>query len=95
MDKYELVVVLDATLSQVEKEKIIKEVQEIIVKTGAKIVNSQVWLEKHRFFFRMQKCNEGTYYLINFESKRSGIQTLRQNLRIHERLLRFLLVKAE
>jgi len=93
MDKYELVGIVDATLLQEEKEKINKEVCDTIVKCGGQVINSQVWLDKQKFFFRMKKRTEGTYYLINFESPKSAIAHLRQILKINETLLRFLIVK--
>ena len=94
MDKYELIVVVDAALLQEEKESIIKEVADIIGKMEGKIINSQVWIDKQRFFFLMKKKREGTYYLVIFEAPRSAISKLRQLLRQNERILRSMIIKA-
>ena len=91
MDKYELAVVVDAALPQEQKDSIVKETGEAIAKSGGKIINNQVWIEKHKMSFRMNKCAEGTYYLVNFESPRAGVLPLQQALRLNERILRFLL----
>ena len=64
--KYELVVIVDAKLTNEMKEAVRKEVTDTINKRGGKVINSQVWLEKHKLTFQIKKCNEGTYYLINF-----------------------------
>ena len=93
MDKYELVVIVDATLLQEEKERINKEVCDTIVKYDGQVINSQVWLDKQKFSFRMKKRTEGTYYLINFECLKSSVAQLRQILRINENILRFLIIK--
>ena len=95
MDKYELAVVVDATLPQDQKDSIVKEAGEAIAKSGGKIINSQVWIDKHKFSFRMDKCSEGTYYLMNFESPRAGVQPLQLNLRLNERILRFAVTKVD
>ena len=95
MNRYELVVIVDASISQEEKEKIVKEAGDAIVKCEGNVINSQVWLDKHKFTFRMKKCTEGTYYLINFESVKSGLSKLRNALRLNENILRSLIVKAE
>ena len=93
MDKYELVVIVDATLLQEEKERINKEVCDTITKCEGQVINSQVWLDKQKFSFRMKKRTEGTYYLINFECPKPAVANLRQILRINENILRFLIIK--
>ncbi|MCB9772474.1 MAG: 30S ribosomal protein S6 [Candidatus Omnitrophica bacterium] len=94
MNKYELAVVVDAALPQEQKDSIVKEASEAITKSGAKLINSQVWIEKHKFSFRMNKCWEGTYYLLNLESPTSAVLPLQKILRVNERILRFLMVRA-
>ena len=94
MNRYELVVIIDASISQEEKEKIVKGAGDAIVKCEGNVINSQVWLDKHKFTFRMKKRTEGTYYLINFESVKSGLSKLRNALRLNENILRSLIVKV-
>ena len=95
MDKYELVVIVDANLSQQEKESVWKECGDVVAKSDGKILNSQVWLDKHKMSFRMKRCWEATYYLINFEALRSGITKIRQLFKLNEKILRFLIIRVE
>ena len=95
MDKYELVVIVDAALPHADKEAVVKEASDLITKTGGQIINNQVWLEKHKFSFRMKKVIEGTYYLINFEMARAGVAKIREPLRLNERILRSLITRVE
>jgi ribosomal protein S6 len=95
MKKYELVVIVDAMLSQDEKEAIIKEVTEAITKVDGKLSNRQVWLEKNHMAFRMKRSTEGTYYVLNFESAPASVMKLRQTLQLNEKILRFLLIQGE
>ena len=95
MDKYELVVIVDATIAQEEKESVIKSTAEAISKLDGKVINSQVWLDKHRFAFKIKKCLEGTYYLVNFEGVRSAIAQIRQALRLNEKILRSLIIRVD
>ena len=92
--KYELVVIVDAKLSNEEKEGIRKEITDVVNKAGAKVINSQVWLEKNRFTFRIKKRTEGTYYLINFEADGASADKIRPVLRLNERVLRFEITKV-
>ena len=93
MNKYELVVIVDATIPQEAKEGVVKDTSDAIVKYEGKVINSQVWLEKQKFTFCMKKKTEGTYYLINFEAPKSALVSLRKALKLNEKVLRSLIIK--
>ena len=95
MDKHELVVIVDAALSQGEKDAVMKEVGQTIEKNDGKVINSQVWMEKQRMSFLMKKRSEGTYYLINFEGGSANIAEMRRTLKMNDNILRFLIVSAK
>ena len=88
MNKYELVSIVDASLPQEQKEVIFNEVTDSITKSGGKVINSKVWLEKQKFTFRIKKATDGTYHIINFEGPGDSIAKIRQLLKINERVLR-------
>ena len=92
---YELVVIVDAKLSNEEKESIFKNVVEAVTKAGGKVVNSQVWMERHKLTFKINRCNEGSYYLINFEGEGVLANNLNPVLRLNEKILRFLIIQVE
>ena len=95
MNKYELVVIVDAALPQEEKADLLKDVGDAIAKYDGKVINNQVWLEKQKFFFHLKKRTEGTYYLVNFESAPSGVTKLRQLMKLNEKILRTLIINVE
>ena len=95
MNKYELVYIVDAHAPQSTKDEIAKQVADSLAKTEIKLVNSQLWLDRHKMSFPIQKIMEGTYYLLNLEAKSSSIAKLQSILRINEQILRFLTVKAD
>ena len=95
MEKYEMVVIVDANSPQEKKESILKETTDAIGKSEGKVINSQIWLDKHRFTFRIQKCLEGTYYTVNFEALPAAIAKIRQYLKLKEEILRSLIVRVE
>ena len=94
MNKYELVVILDAQKSSSEKEEIYKKIQEEIAKSGGRVLNGQVWLEKHRMTFSLKRKTEGTYYTVNFQSESPYLIKIKEFLRLNEDILRYLIVKA-
>jgi len=94
MSKYELVVIVDAKLNQGEKDSIIKDAAEAVAKGGGKVINSQVWIEKQKFDFKMKQRTEGTYYLINLESPADAVAKIRPILKLNEGILRFAITKV-
>ncbi len=93
--KYELVVIVDANQSSDAKEEIIKDVSEEVTKYGAKVINSDIWLEKQKLSFEIKKCTEGTYYVVNFESDGLTNTKITRALEIKEKVLRFMIAVAE
>ena len=93
MNKYELMVIVDAQKSQTEKDEVFKQTTDAINKGGGKIINSQVWLDKHRMAFNIKKKSEGTYYQVNFESLSTNLAKVKELLRLNEEILRYLITK--
>ena len=95
MNKYELVYIVDAHAPQSTKDEIAKQVADALAKAEIKVLNNQMWLERHKMSFPIRKIMEGTYYLLSFEAKGSSIDKLRISLRINEQILRFMTVRAD
>ncbi len=93
--KYELMIIVDARLTNEERESVWKEVMEIVNKGGGKVVNSRVWLERHKLAFSIKKCREGTYYLINMEGPGTLVEKIRSLLKNYEKVLRFSVIYVE
>ena len=95
MNKYELVYIVDAHAAQSTRDEIAKQVADSLAKAEIKVVNSQLWLDRHKMSFPIQRISEGSYYLLNLEAKSSSIAKLHTSLRLNEQLLRFITVKAD
>jgi small subunit ribosomal protein S6 len=95
MNTYELVYIVDAHAPQSAKDEIAKQVNEALVKSSIKVTNSQIWLERQKMSFPINKIWEGTYYMLNLEAPTGSLTKLQGLLRINEQILRFLTVKLE
>lgn len=93
--KYELMLIVDAHLAKEEKDAIVKGVNDMIIKSGGKVINTQVWFEKQKFTFEIKKKSEGTYFLINFVSEKPAIAKIRGHLRLNEKVLRSLILEVD
>jgi len=95
MNKYELVYIVDAHAPQGTKDEIAKQVADSLAKSEIKLVNNQMWLDRHKMSFPIRKIVEGTYYLLSLEAKSASVAKLQGMLRINEQILRFLTVRAD
>ena len=95
MNKYELVYIVDAHATQGVKDDITKQVNEALTKSSIKVTGTQIWLERHKMSFAINKIWEGTYYMLNIEAPASALSKLNGLLRINEQVLRFLTIKLE
>ncbi|HLD88163.1 MAG TPA: 30S ribosomal protein S6 [Candidatus Omnitrophota bacterium] len=95
MNKYELVYIVDAHAPQAARDEISKQVTEAASKSDVKVINSQVWLERHRMSFPIKKVWEGTYYLLNIEAPMAAVNKMQASLRLNEQILRFLAIRQE
>ncbi len=95
MNKYELIYLVDARLSDGEKTEIAKLVADMVAKAGGKVANAAVWFERQRMSFPINKVWEATYYLLNVDGKASEMAKLRRDLQLSERIMRFLIIRAE
>jgi len=95
MNKYELVYIIDAHAAQGTKDEIAKQVADSLAKAEIKLVNSQLWLDRHKMSFPIQKISEGSYYLLNLEAKSTSVAKLQTSLRLNESILRFMTVRAD
>ena len=95
MNKYEMVLILDAHLNPTERDEVVKQAVDIVNKSEGKVVNSNIWMEKHRMSFPIKKVWDGAYYLVNFDAKSTAIAKIRQLFRINEKILRYLIIRQE
>ena len=94
MNKYELMVIVDAQIPADQKDQVFKQTLEAVTKGGGKVTNNQVWLDKHKMAFQIKKCREATYSLVKFESAADVIDRIKQTLRLNEKILRFSVIRA-
>ena len=95
MNKYEFVYIIDAHAPQGTKDEITRQVGDAAAKSDVKIINSQIWLERHRMSFPIGKVSDGTYYLLNIEAPAPSVNKLQALLKLNEQVLRFLAIRRD
>lgn len=94
MKRYEIVVIVKSDLTEEDIVALIDRCQAII--TGRKGVIAKVdkW-GKRRLAYEINKQKDGYYFLIDFAGDGPIVAELERNLRIDDRILKFMTVKKE
>ena len=95
MNKYELVVVVNAVIEDDARAAVIEKAKDLITRFGGTISGVDEWGKK-RLAYEIQKMKDAYYYFIKFESENTDCPNeVEDNIRIMENVIRFLVVKQE
>ena len=94
MNKYELVVVLDASIEDDERSAAMDRIGEYITRFGGTVVKTDEWGKK-QLAYEIRKMTEAYYYVISFEAPAEAPAEIEARVRIMEQVLRFLITTQE
>ena len=94
MNKYELVVVVNAVIEDDARAAVIEKAKDLITRFGGTISGVDEWGKKI-LAYEIQKMNDGFYYFIKFEAETTAIAEIESQMRIMDNVLRYLCVKVE
>ena len=95
MNKYELCVVLNASLEDGSRTADIEKIKGYVTRFGGNVIEPIEEWGKKKFAYEINGMNEGYYYFITFEGKNNTPNELEDSVRIMEDIVRFLIVKQE
>ncbi len=91
MKKYELLFIVDASIADEEKEKVVSAVSELISKAGGKPSEPDKWGVR-KYAYPVNYKSEGYYCLINFEAEDDAIAVITNKLNINKNIVRQMIV---
>ena len=91
MRNYELLFIVDASIAEEEREKVIAGVSELIEKVGGKAGEPDKWGVR-KYAYPINYKSEGFYCLINFEAEDSAIASITSKLNINKNIVRQMIV---
>ena len=94
MNKYELVVVVNAVIEDAARAAVIEKAKDLITRFGGTISGVDEWGKK-RLAYEIQKMKEAYYYFIHFESDAETPSEIEQRNRIMDNVIRFLCVRQD
>ncbi|MFZ6015401.1 MAG: 30S ribosomal protein S6 [Patescibacteria group bacterium] len=94
MRTYELLYIIPATLTDDEVAQTETDIQALIQKYGGTPKESRR-LGKFRFTYLIKKIRYGHYVLVYFDAESEAVAKIHEALRIHERIVRHLVLRAD
>ncbi len=92
MNKYEVLYVIDALLSEEDIAANITKFEELVASNGGKVLNVDKWGKK-TLAYPINYKTEGYYVLMNFESAPEFPEELERVFRITESIMRYMVVR--
>ena len=92
MTKYEMLYVLDSTLSEEAREEIIKKFEDLVTSNGGAVEKTDRWGMK-KLQYPINYKNEGFYVLMSFELAPNMVVELKRIAGITDGIIRRLITK--
>ena len=94
MRNYEGVFILDPDIAAEASKNVVTQIQELVTKSGGRVDSLQDW-GKRRLAYKINKKQDGSYVIVNFQLDSSNTKKLEQTLKLNDNLLRFLLINKD
>ncbi len=92
MNKYEVLYILEAAISEEEKEAMVAKFSDMVTSAGGEVENVDKWGMK-KFAYPINFKNEGYYVLMNFTADSEFPKELERVMRITDGVVRSMVVK--
>lgn len=93
MKKYEVMFIVNVANEEVIQSAV-KLVQDTIVRIGGTVVKVDEWGKRH-LAYEVKHQSEGYYVVIDFEADPAQITELDRVIKIHEEIIRHIIVKQD
>ena len=93
MKKYEVMFIVNIANEEVIQAAV-KLVQDTITRIGGTVVKFDEWGRRH-LAYEVKHQNEGYYVVVEFEADPSQITELDRIIKIHEEIIRHIIVKQD
>ena len=92
MTKYEMLYILDASLSDEAKEGIIKKIEDLVANNGGVVEKTDRWGLK-KLQYPINYKSEGFYVLMTFEAAKTLVVEIKRIIGITDGIIRRLITK--
>ena len=93
MNRYETIFVINPDLNEDEVKNVVTKFSGIISSQNGVQLKLDDW-GRRRLAYKIEKFSQGYYILVDFAGNPAGVVELERNLKIDDRIIRFLSVKT-
>ncbi|MDD2871623.1 MAG: 30S ribosomal protein S6 [Candidatus Gracilibacteria bacterium] len=94
MANYELMAIIDPSLSEADRNELINELKSNLEKNSAKIEKEDVWGDK-KMSYKINKSDRGFYILYELDMDGKQIKDLSKTINLNKNIWRYMFVKKE
>lgn len=94
MANYELMAIIDPSLSEADRNELINELKSNLEKNSAKIEKEDVWGDK-KMSYKINKSDRWFYILYELDMDGKQIKDLSKTINLNKNIWRYMFVKKE
>ena len=94
MNKYEIVLIVNAKIEDDERAATVEKAKEIITRFGGTVTEVED-SGKKRLAYEIQKMREGFYYFVQFDAPSTTPAEIEKRVRILDNVIRYLCVRKD
>lgn len=94
MNKYELMLIIDPSISENERKSSLDNLKALLEKGKAKIEKEDIWWDK-KLAYKINKSDRGFYVLLDLEIDWKLIKDLSKSINLDKNIFRYMFTKKE
>lgn len=94
MNKYELMLILNSSISEEDRNHSLEELRNLLTKNEVKIEKEDIWWDR-KLAYKINKSDRGFYVLISLEMNGKLIKELSKSINLNKAIIRYMFAKLE
>lgn len=94
MKKYELMLILNTSISEEDRNASLEELRNLLKQNEVKIEKEDVWWDK-KLAYKINKSDRGFYILMSLEMNGKLIKELSKTMNLDKNIIRYMFAKIE
>ena len=94
MNKYELMLILNSSISEEDRNHSLEELRNLLTKNEVKIKKEDIWWDR-KLAYKINKSDRGFYVLFSLEMNGKLIKELSKSINLNKVIIRYMFAKLE
>ena len=94
MNKYELMLILNSSISEEDRNHSLEELRNLLTKNEVKIEKEDIWWDR-KLAYKINKSDRGFYVLFSLEMNGKLIKELSKSINLNKAIIRYIFAELE